>query len=139
VLYEMATGERPFHGSTPASLIASIMTAAPEPPTRKQPLAPARLDWVVKRCLEKDPERRWQSASDVGIELEALAAEAEAGHAVEREIGTLRPEIVDAASAAEGSNPTSSHAGPPSPRRSMIVGCRSRTSAPPSTPISPPG
>jgi TolB-like protein/Flp pilus assembly protein TadD len=72
LLYEMATGERPFGGSTQASLIASILREQPEAPSRKQPLAPARLDWVVRRCLEKDPERRWQSARDVSIELEAL-------------------------------------------------------------------
>jgi tetratricopeptide (TPR) repeat protein len=74
VLHEMATGERPFGGATPASLIASILAAAPKPPSRRRPLAPERLDWVVKRCLEKDPERRWQSARDVGIELEEIAA-----------------------------------------------------------------
>jgi TolB-like protein/Tfp pilus assembly protein PilF/predicted Ser/Thr protein kinase len=75
VLYEIVTGARPFHGATQASLIASIMTGQPEPPTRRRPLAPPRLDWVVKRCLERDPERRWQSARDVAIELEALEAE----------------------------------------------------------------
>ena len=78
VLYETATGSRPFRGESQADLIGSIMSASPEPPTRRQPLAPERLDWVVARCLEKDPERRWQSARDVAIELEAIAAAASA-------------------------------------------------------------
>jgi Tol biopolymer transport system component len=69
LLYEMATGTRPFGGPSRADLIASILGTEPEPPTRRQPLAPRHFDHVVKRCLEKDPERRWQSARDVGLEL----------------------------------------------------------------------
>ena len=72
ILYETATGERPFGGDTQASLIGAILKDDPEPPSRKQPLTPGRLDWVVKRCLEKDPERRWQSSRDVAIELESI-------------------------------------------------------------------
>ena len=72
VLYEMATGERPFRGRSQADLITAIMGSQPEPPTRKQPLAPVRLDGVVKRCLEKDPEHRWQSGRDMALELQAI-------------------------------------------------------------------
>jgi serine/threonine protein kinase/Tol biopolymer transport system component len=75
ILYEIATGQRPFSGTSHASLFGSILKDLPEPLSRKQPLAPARLDWIVARCLEKDPERRWQSARDVSIELEALGGE----------------------------------------------------------------
>ena len=78
VLYEMATGERPFHGATRASLVTAIMSAEPEPVSRKRSIAPERLDWVVKRCLAKDPERRWHSARDVAIELDAIAGQAAA-------------------------------------------------------------
>ena len=73
ILYEMSTGVRPFSGSSPASLVGSILKDEPEPPSRRQPLAPRRLDWVVGRCLEKDPERRWQSARDVAIEARGAA------------------------------------------------------------------
>jgi serine/threonine protein kinase len=76
VLYEMATGERPFRGATRASLTTAIMGAEPEPVSRKRSLAPERLDWVVKRCLAKDPERRWHSARDISIELDAIAGQA---------------------------------------------------------------
>ena len=72
ILYEMATGDRPFGGETQASLISSIMTAEPLPPSRKQPLTPQQLDWLVIRCLDKNPERRWQSSGDLGIELHSI-------------------------------------------------------------------
>ena len=72
LLYEMATAERPFRADTEAGLITAIMSGRPAPPTRPNPLLPSRLDWVTQRCLQKDPERRWQSSRDVAIELEEL-------------------------------------------------------------------
>ena len=69
ILYEMAAGDRPFGGKSRADLIASILGSDPEPPSRKRPLTPQRLDGVVRRCLEKDPERRWQSARDLAFAL----------------------------------------------------------------------
>ena len=72
ILHEMATGDRPFQGGSRASLIASILRIDPEPPTEKNPLASRRLDWLVKRCLEKEPDRRWHSAKDVALELQAV-------------------------------------------------------------------
>ena len=69
ILYEMATGARPFEGKNQADLIVAIMGSEPEPPTSRQPLAPQRLDGIVKRCLEKDPMNRWPSAHDVAVEL----------------------------------------------------------------------
>ena len=79
LLYEMATGERPFRGATQASLISSIMAADPEPPSRRQSLAPERLDWLVARCLQREPESRWHSAKDVAIELASLGSGPVAG------------------------------------------------------------
>lgn len=72
VLYEMATGKRAFSGSSPASVIAAILSAEPPSVTREQPLAPASFDAVVRRCLAKDPDDRWQSASDVAATLELV-------------------------------------------------------------------
>jgi Tol biopolymer transport system component len=69
VLYEMATGKRAFAGATQASLISAIMTKEPEPISAVAPLAPAALDRLVKGCLAKDPEDRWQNARDVRNEL----------------------------------------------------------------------
>ncbi len=69
VLYEMATGERAFEGTSQASLISAIMKDEPPPITELQPLTPPALERVVKRCLMKDPDDRWQSARDVMHEL----------------------------------------------------------------------
>jgi len=73
VLYEMATGKKAFEGKSQASLIASILTADPDPVSTIQPMAPPALDRVVKTCLAKDPEDRWQSAHDIGSELAWIA------------------------------------------------------------------
>ena len=69
VLYEMVTGRRAFLGKTPASMIAAILAAEPPPLTSLQPLAPPALERVVKTCLAKDPEERWQSARDLKLAL----------------------------------------------------------------------
>src|SRR2546423_5418203 len=69
VLYEMATGKRAFEGKTKTSLIAAIVSGEPKPMHELQPLTPPALEHVVKKCLAKDPDDRWQSASDIGEEL----------------------------------------------------------------------
>src|SRR5262249_20272859 len=60
------------HGKSRASLIAAILTADPPSITQLQPMSPPALDWLVKKCLEKDPDDRWQSASDLASELQWL-------------------------------------------------------------------
>jgi len=65
VVYEMATGKKAFEGKSQASLIAAIMGQEPRPMSELQPMTPQLLDWVVKRCLSKEPDERWQAASDV--------------------------------------------------------------------------
>jgi len=70
VLYEMLTGTRAFEGGSQASLIAAIMSGSPAPISQVAPLVPPALDRVVRVCLEKDPERRWQTAHDVALQLE---------------------------------------------------------------------
>jgi Tol biopolymer transport system component len=69
VLYEMATGERAFSGDSQASLIATILKEEPRPMSELVPMAPPALERIVKRCLEKDPDDRWQSTRDLGKEL----------------------------------------------------------------------
>jgi Tol biopolymer transport system component len=73
VLYEMATGRRAFEGGSKTSLIAAIVSAQPAPIASVMPMSPPALDHVVRRCLEKDPEARWQSARDVAVELQWIA------------------------------------------------------------------
>jgi Tol biopolymer transport system component len=73
VLYEMATGKKAFTGESQASLIAAILEHEPDPIISIRPIAPAALDRVVKACLAKDLEDRWQAAGDVGKELKWIA------------------------------------------------------------------
>src|SRR5438270_357619 len=88
-LYEMATGRRAFDGKTKTSLIAAIVGGEPKPIRDLQPLTPAAFEHVVAKCLAKDPDQRWQSASDVASELEwiggATSIEASAGHTARRD------------------------------------------------------
>ncbi len=69
VVYEMATGKKAFEGESQASLIAAIMGQEPRPMEKLQPMTPPTLDHVVRRCMSKAPEDRWQAASDVMAEL----------------------------------------------------------------------
>ncbi len=69
VLYEMATGKRAFEGKTRTSLIAAIVSGEPVPLSQVQPLAPAALERLIRKCLAKDPEDRWQCAADLRWEL----------------------------------------------------------------------
>jgi serine/threonine protein kinase len=73
VLYEMVTGRRAFLGESQASVIAAILEHDPPPLSTLQPLTPAALDRIIKKCLAKDPEDRWQTARDLVDELKWIA------------------------------------------------------------------
>ena len=73
VLYEMISGKRPFTGKTRTSLVASILKDQPQPLRALDPLTPAAVDRVIATCLEKDPDKRWQSARDVGSALDLVS------------------------------------------------------------------
>jgi Tol biopolymer transport system component len=73
VLYEMATGRRAFNASSTVALASAILHAEPAPISSVLPLSPASLDRLIRRCLAKDPDQRWQSAHDVGLQLESMA------------------------------------------------------------------
>jgi Tol biopolymer transport system component/predicted Ser/Thr protein kinase len=75
VLYELIAGTRPFTGETQANLVASILKDEPRPLFEVQPRTPRGLAEVVRTCLEKDPEKRWQSARDVRHALRWMAAQ----------------------------------------------------------------
>jgi serine/threonine protein kinase len=79
VLYEMATGRKAYSGATQASLIGAILHTEPAPISTVQPTVPPGLERVVKTCLAKDPEDRWQSAHDVAAELKWIAQGSESG------------------------------------------------------------
>ena len=80
VLYEMTTGRPPFQGTSPASLTAAILTHEPPPISSRIPTTPASLDRVVKKCLSKDPDERWQSANDLASALRWSADDRTAQH-----------------------------------------------------------
>jgi len=84
VLYELITGRRAFQAESQASLITKIMSAQPPPIRELQPIAPAALNRVVMKCLAKDPNDRWQAASDIADELRWIAEGGEAPAAMAR-------------------------------------------------------
>ena len=73
VLYEMATGRKAFEGKSQASLIAAILEREPPPMSSLQPTTPFALDRVVRTCLAKDADARWQNAGDLARELKWIA------------------------------------------------------------------
>ena len=102
VLYEMLTGRRPFEGDSPTSILSSILKDTPRAVTELEPSVPRELGKLVKRCLAKDPIRRYQTAIDVRNELEETKQDVDSG-----ELGTVaspskrpsatRPAVVAAA------------------------------------------
>src|ERR1700726_2479608 len=74
VLYEMVTGKRPFAGKSQISLASSILENDPEPVSALKPLTPTAFEHVVTTCLQKNPEERYQSAQDIKLELQWIAA-----------------------------------------------------------------
>ena len=77
VLYEMVSGRKAFQGKSLASLISAIMSSEPPSMTELEDLSPKTLERVVRRCLEKDPDKRWQTAAGVLDALRFLAEEGE--------------------------------------------------------------
>jgi serine/threonine-protein kinase len=89
ILYEMATGQRPFKGSSSLQVISSILHDTPVPMSELNPLHPHELDRVVRHSLAKDRERRYQTAKDVRNDLDELKRELDSG--VSPVVGSVRP------------------------------------------------
>jgi len=96
LLYEMATGERPFRGNTNLSVLSSILKDSPRPASELRDDIPKPLARMIQRALEKRPEDRYQSASDLRRDLEDLKRDVDSG---ELALGTTagRPRLVAAA------------------------------------------
>jgi Tol biopolymer transport system component len=69
VLYEMLTGKRAFEGKSHLSVASAILEKDPEPISVTKPMTPPALERCIRRCLAKEPERRWQNAADLASEL----------------------------------------------------------------------
>src|SRR5271168_2365145 len=87
ILYEMLTGKRAFQRSTSAETMTAILNEDPPAISQIAQTTPPGLQRIVHRCLEKNPEQRFQSASDLGFALEALS---ESGVSSAVAIGTPR-------------------------------------------------
>jgi Tol biopolymer transport system component/predicted Ser/Thr protein kinase len=91
IVHEMITGSKTFTGSSQASLIAAILEREPPPMTTAQPLTPPLLERVVRKCLAKNPDRRWQGAGDIRDELTWITEVPEvSGGAAVRRAGRYR-------------------------------------------------
>ena len=85
VLYEMATGKRPFEGKSQLSVASAILEKEPEPISTVNPVAPASLNYLVSTCLAKDREERIQTAHDVRLQLKGISQSPAASAAVVQE------------------------------------------------------
>jgi eukaryotic-like serine/threonine-protein kinase len=74
VLYEMITGCRAFEGKSQLSVLSAILEKDPDPISVVQPTTPRTLDYVVRTCLEKDTEDRFQNAHDLRLQLTWIAS-----------------------------------------------------------------
>ena len=79
VLYEMATGQRPFAEVERSQLIGAILRRPPRPPTALNPRLSPELERIIGKCLEKEPENRYQSAKELAVDLRRLGHNSESG------------------------------------------------------------
>ena len=99
VFYEMVTGKRAFDGKTKASVIGAILATDPAM-AAVQPKTPAALDKLVRRCLAKDPEERWQSMRDLVLELRSIDTDANVAVSVRTRRSWLAATVAAASTAA---------------------------------------
>ena len=90
-LYEMATGAMPFRGETTALICKAILDSAPTPVVRLNPDAPARLEEIVAKSLEKDRTLRYQHAADIRSDLQRLLRDSTSSHAVPAMVAAKKP------------------------------------------------
>ena len=87
VLYEMATGALPFRGDSSAAILKAILDTAPVPAARLNPDLPTELERIINKALQKDRGLRYQSAADIGTDLQRLERDTDSGRAAVRPAG----------------------------------------------------
>jgi serine/threonine protein kinase len=107
VLYEMATGQLPFRGSTSGMIFIAILERPPVPPVRINPDIPAELERIIHKAFEKDRSLRYQTASDIRVDLQRLKRRKE-GTALpinpgDEEAHAGQPRVLEAAAPKESS------------------------------------
>ena len=103
ILYEAAAGTRAFAGSSPIDTLHQIIHTAPSPLSQRAPATPGELQRVVHKCLQKDPEDRYQSMKEVAVDLRALRRQLDSGSApvpAQPPVSRRRPGIIAALAAA---------------------------------------
>jgi Tol biopolymer transport system component len=126
VFHEMLSGKRPFTGDTSAELMTAILKE--DPPDLAKPGVPPGLERVVRRCLEKRPEERFQSARDIGFALEAVSGASSPLTAGARSVGKRRRNVlwagvavVVAGALSVGYCPLLQHRGAPPPSFTQLT------------------
>ncbi|MDP4668050.1 MAG: Stk1 family PASTA domain-containing Ser/Thr kinase [Gaiellales bacterium] len=123
VLYEMLSGRVPFEGDSAVNVALRHVQEAPEPLTERNPLVPVALESVVMRALAKDPRQRYQSADEMGVELDQVRR----GLPISDETA-----VIDAATLAMA------RPAPPTPTETMVaLPLPPRETGPPRTPANP--
>jgi tetratricopeptide (TPR) repeat protein len=90
VLYEMATGQLPFRGDSTATIFEAILNRAPLSPVRLNSDAPAELERIINKALEKDKELRYQGAAEMRADLKRLKRETDTGKPGVASSGTMQ-------------------------------------------------
>ena len=96
MLYEMSTGQRPYSGLDAVKVISAILRRPPIPPRMLNQKVSEELEWIVERCLEKEPGKRYQSARELAGDLQNLQKRKEAGGAPQRISGAIPAPRIDA-------------------------------------------
>src|SRR5215831_4056086 len=118
VLFEMATGDRPFKGDSNVSILSSVLKDRPPLLTDVRPEMPRELARIVTRCLQKDPEERYQSAKDLRNDLKALKADSDSGELSQRNSAAM----TSPAPMTPPSGVTLPGVAPRGPRRRVLAG-----------------
>jgi serine/threonine protein kinase/tetratricopeptide (TPR) repeat protein len=115
VLYEMATGDLPFHGESSAMICEAIVNRAPVAVVRLNHEVPPKLEDIINKALEKDRNLRYQHAADMRTDLQRLKRDTETGRAIAASSGTVAVTQESSSGVAQPSVSQPTMAQPPSP------------------------